>query len=289
MACDALTFFDRPQLEGASLVMSMDGWMDGGEVSTGTVEWLIDLLGATPFAQVEPDPFYIFNFPGDMEVSAVFRPHTKIVKGLIEELGMPTNRFYCSPDDNLVLFAAKEPNLRWTHFADCFYELLTEVGVKDVYFIGSVAGASPHTREPRVHCSTSAEEQKEKLESVGVRFSQYEGPASFVTYLTSRAQGHGVRMAGLVAEVPAYLEGRNPKSIETMVRKLCSLLGLTVELAMLRQASDDWERRVNEAVETREDLAEHIKKLESEYDDETFDTELGHVKDWLEQKGIRLD
>jgi hypothetical protein len=32
-----------------------------------------------------------------------------------------------------------------------------------------------------------------------------------------------------------------------------------------------------------------VHKMEAEYDSELFETQMGDLKEWLEQKGIRLD
>ena len=72
-----------PSLENATLVLAFSGWMDGGEVSTGTVRRLVDLLGADQIADIDPEPYYIYNFPGSMEVAALFRPHIEIEEGLV--------------------------------------------------------------------------------------------------------------------------------------------------------------------------------------------------------------
>ena len=72
---DFLRLEDCPTMDNATLVLSFTGWMDGGNVSTGTVERLVDLLSARQVAQIDPEPFYIYNFPGPMEVAALFRPY----------------------------------------------------------------------------------------------------------------------------------------------------------------------------------------------------------------------
>ena len=54
--------------------MAFSGWMDGGDVSTGTVRRMVELLDAEYVAEIDPEPFYIYNFPGTMEVAAMFRP-----------------------------------------------------------------------------------------------------------------------------------------------------------------------------------------------------------------------
>ena len=50
-----------------------------------------------------------------------------------------------------------------------------------------------------------------------------------------------------------------------------------------------FERRLSEVVKEKDELAELIQKLESDYDNEVFDTELGDLKDWLQQRGVSLD
>ena len=69
---------------------------------------LIDKLGAQRFAEVGPEGFYIYSFPGSMEITALFRPHTKIKDGLIKSYEIPANAFYYSEENDLILFSGKE-------------------------------------------------------------------------------------------------------------------------------------------------------------------------------------
>ena len=73
-----------PALERATLVLAFTGWMDGGEVSTGTVSRLVHLLGANPIAEIDAEPFTIYNIPGSMEIAALFRPPVEIEDGLVK-------------------------------------------------------------------------------------------------------------------------------------------------------------------------------------------------------------
>src|SRR5690242_11305437 len=110
---------DAPNLQGGSMLLAFTGWMDGGEVSTGTVKRLLAHLDTRPIASISPEPFYILNFPGSMELASLFRPFVRYKDGVIEEFELPSNRFYCDPGRNIVLFLGKEPNLQWESFADC--------------------------------------------------------------------------------------------------------------------------------------------------------------------------
>lgn len=107
---DALTVHDCPSLPGATLVLAFTGWMDGGDVSTGTVKRLVDLLAAQPVAEIDPEAFYLYNFPGPMDLAALFRPAVAIEDGLVQSVEMPANTFYCHEPAQLILFVGKEPN-----------------------------------------------------------------------------------------------------------------------------------------------------------------------------------
>jgi proteasome assembly chaperone (PAC2) family protein len=271
------------------MLMGFSGWMDSGDVSTGTVNWLTAYLGAEKFAHIEPEGFYIYNFPGTMDLSALFRPHVRIISGRIRAYMLPENVFYCSRANDLILFSGKEPNLNWQGFAELVFAVCSELDVRETYFIGSVAGLVPHTREPRIFCSVSDDDLKVRLAGHGVKFTDYEGPASFITHLTVEASRRNISMASFVASVPAYVQGENPKCIDTALKMLKVVLDLDIDLDGMRQLSDEFEKRLTIAAREMPELTETIEKLESDYDKEIFDVQMGDLKDWLHQKGIRLD
>jgi proteasome assembly chaperone (PAC2) family protein len=289
MASDRLNITKRPSLHEPRLLLGFSGWMDGGNVSTGTVKWLVEKLGAEKFAEISPEGFYIYNFPGMMEVTALFRPYTKIKDGLIKSFGAPKNEFFCAENEDLILFLGKEPNLYWEEFGECIFSVCKQFGVKMIYFVGSVSGLVPHTREPRLFCSASDTQVRETLHHYGVNFTNYEGPASIITFLTSTCGNWGMSMVSLVATIPAYVQGNNHKCIEAVARRLAGILSLHVELDDLRAISDEFEKRLSDAVQEQPELAENIRKLEEDYDNEIFDSEMGDLKKWLQQQGIRLD
>jgi len=289
MSSDKLKIYKRPNFNSPRLLLGLSGWMDGGEVSTGTVKCLIDQLGAQKFAEIGPEGFYIYSFPGSMEIAALFRPYTKIKNGLIKSCEIPADAFFYSEENDLILFLGKEPNLQWEEFAECIFSLCEQFGVKMIYFIGSVAGLVPHTREPRLFCTLSDAGLKETFQHYGVKFTSYEGPASIITYLTANCNKRGLSMATFVATIPAYVQGSNPKCIEAVTRRLVGMLELQIKLDDLRAVSDDFEKKLSEIVQEQPELESNIHKLEEDYDNEIFNSEMVDLKKWLEQQGIRVD
>lgn len=289
MACKSLKIEQFEPKKDGVLLLGFTGWMDGGNVATGTIKYLVEELLAQRCAHIESPGFYLYNFPGDMDVSALFRPHTVIKDGMISEYDPPGNEFFFVPDRNLFLFTGKEPNMAWEDFADCVFAFCKKQGVAHIYSIGSVAGVTPHTREPRVSFSASHPDLKEKLLELGLRASSYEGPASIVTYLTVRAPSEGIGMASLVVEIPAYVQGYNPRGVETTIRVVGRLTDLHLELEDLIEIGDEYLEKLNEVVEEQPDLAEKIKELERDYDREAFSREMSDLRGWLGEQGIRVD
>ncbi|MBN1972276.1 MAG: PAC2 family protein [Sedimentisphaerales bacterium] len=289
MIPEELRIIEYPKLCQPRLLMGFSGWMDGGEVSTGTVKCIIDKTGAHKIAEIKPKGFYIYNFPGSMEITALFRPHTKIMEGLIKSVDIPSNEFSCSEKDDLIIFLGKEPNLKWEEYSNCVFALCEEFGVKMIYFIGSVAGLVPHTREPKLFCSVSDAQLKDTFKHYGIGFTNYEGPASIITYLTAECAKRKLNMISLVATIPAYVQGNNPKCIEAVTRRLAGMLELDLDLDDLQIISEEFEKKISEVVQQQPDLANNIKKLEEDYDNEIFNHEMADIKRWLEQQGIRVD
>ncbi len=270
---DVLRIHRQPAVRQATLVLAFTGWMDGGDVSTGTVHRLLELTDAQPFADIDPDPFFIYNVPGSMEVASLFRPPITVKDGLIETVDMPAATFYCHEPENLLLFVGKEPNLKWRLFGDCIFQLARQADVRRILFVGSYGGSVPHTREPRLYVSCSNERLLREIRKYGVGLANYEGPGSFTSYLMVQAPAEGVEMVSLVVEIPSYLQGANLSSIAAVTRRLAKILKLPLDLDSLRAASTRWELEISSAVEKNEELAAQVRQLEEAYDEELLQQE----------------
>jgi proteasome assembly chaperone (PAC2) family protein len=175
----------------------------------------------------------------------------------------------------LILFVGREPNLRWRTFCDAVIALARRVGIRRILFVGSFGGSIPHTREPRLYVSCSEPGLLPEFERYGLRRTDYEGPGSFVTYLVTRAPSSNLEVVSLVAEIPGYLQGRNPMSIEAVTRRLSKILQLPLDLQALRAESTEWELQVSQIVERDEEMAKTIRRLEEAYDNELLQLEGG--------------
>lgn len=256
----------------STMLLALGGWMDGGFVSTGTVRHFMRNRKLVEVARIEHDGFYIDTFPGSMELATLLRPHVTYRDGLIETFELQENQILADVQGKIVFFVGKEPNLSWTRFADCILDVCKRVGVKQIVFVGSFGGSVPHTREPRMFGSVSRKELLPLLKTFGLRATDYEGPASFATYLLSRAASYNIEMLNISVEIPSYLEGTNPISIEAVARRLGPALNIPIDHDELRKASSEWETQVTDAIVKDKKLAKDVRKLEEQYDNELVET-----------------
>ncbi len=286
-----LTIHEMPELESPRMILGFSGWMDGGHVSTGTINYLAEKLAAPRFAEIAGAEFYILNFPvstvpitvladgartvvssvSPMEFAAIFRPHTEIKDGIIRQVRFPKNEFRYSHEANLVLFAGEEPHIRWREYCDCIFGLARQLQVPEIYFVGSVSSPVPHTRDPRIHASVASEALKQKLQEFDIGFGDYAGPAGLVTFMAQHSVAEGVEMSNLVLDVPHYPFLDMPTYPKTMLKAiavLSRLLDLELNLSDLIAASDRTEDQLNEVMADNREFGELVRKLEEAYDSE---------------------
>lgn len=262
----------KPTFRAGTMLLALTGWMDGGDVSTGTIGQIMRGRSPVEVARIDPRGFYIESFPASMEMAALLRPHVRYVGGLIEAYETASNLVRCDPGAELAFFSGREPHLEWGAFADAVYEAAHALAVSRIIFVGSFGGAVPHTREPRLYGSVSHRHLLDLLHGNALRPSSYEGPASFATHLLSRAPREEIEMLSLVAEIPGYLQGTNPMCIAAVCRRLARILRIPIDVESLRQAATDWELRVTEAVADNDELASTIRSMEEQYDSELIET-----------------
>lgn len=289
MENSALQIDEWPDLQNPRMLLGLSGWMDGGEVSTGTIAYLVEELDAVPFGKILPEEFYIYNFPGSMEIASLFRPHARIEEGLVREFDEPANTFYYAAEHNLVLFSGKEPNMRWKTYADCLFSVAQELGVEEMYYIGSVGGLVPHTRDPVFWTSMTDEDLRDALVKEGFGPTNYEGPSSFSTCLLTHAMERNLRMASCVTGIPSYVDGRNVKCVEAIVRKLANILGLSLDLSGLEAETAKFLSDLNKVVKENSKLAERVSQLERFYDQEVGPKSEDDIRNWFERQDLEID
>jgi predicted ATP-grasp superfamily ATP-dependent carboligase len=253
-----LEFEDVPDLVDPVLIAAFEGWNDAGEAATSVVRHLSDVWEAELVAAFDPEDYYDFQ---------VNRPRVLLDEGQ-RVLSWPTTRILVATETgferDVVLVQGIEPSMRWRAFSNELLELARHFGVTTVVTIGALLADVPHTRPIPV---TATAEDDSVMHRYDVEPSRYEGPTGIVGVLSHTASEAGLPTLSAWAAVPHYAGGApSPKATLSLVRRLESLLGVTVPHGELEENARAWERGVDELAQSDEEVAEYVQSLEEAQD-----------------------
>ena len=258
---------DRPELSAPYIMVGLKGWLNAGEVSTGSIDYLRRKLGARSFAHIEPAGFYIYQIPSST-AEQTLRPLGKIKEGLVRKLDLPRNEFFfwkSGDAHDLILFLGAEPNLDWPAYAQAILEVARQFQAPRVYSLGGIFDQVPHTRKTRIMATVSHPRLKDEIKAFA-RFTDYEGPSSFNNMLLSAAREQGIEMAGISARTPLYIQDLNAKACYDLLKNVITLAGLSIDLSDLRVAGDTLVEMMDRAFSQNATALEQLRKLEGQFD-----------------------
>ena len=264
---DRLIIRDKPELIAPYILVGLKGWLNAGEVSTGSIDYLRRKLDAHPFASIEPTGFYVYQIPSST-AEQTLRPLVKIKDGLVRKLDLPRNEFYfwkSGAARDLILFLGVEPNLDWPAYAQAVVDVARQFQAPRIYSLGGIFDQVPHTRQTKIMATVSHPRLKEEFKAFA-RFTDYEGPSSFNTMLLSVAREQGIEMAGISARTPLYIQDLNTKACYDLLKKVITLAGLDIDLSDLRVAGDAVVEMMDGAFSKNATALEQLKKLEEQFD-----------------------
>jgi predicted ATP-grasp superfamily ATP-dependent carboligase len=129
-----------------------------------------------------------------------------------------------------------------------------------VVLLGALLADVPHSRPVSVTAHAS---DPGLIERLSLSAPTYEGPTGIVGVLHQACQDAGLPAASLWAAVPHYVAvAPNPKGALALLRRLESLVGVTVVATELEDAAVDYERQVSRAVELDPDVQAFVERLE---------------------------
>jgi proteasome assembly chaperone (PAC2) family protein len=252
----------RPDgLRAPAIVCAFKGWNDAGDAASTAVQFIGTSLGATRFASIDPEDFYDFQ---------TTRPQVRVDEQGVREITWPAVEIFearvpRAPRD-LVLIVGHEPSMRWRAFCQLVTDLAEALGGQLVVSLGALLADVAHTRPISITGIASDPALVDRLDLLS---SSYEGPTGIVGVLQAHCVKAGIPAASLWAAVPHYIASApNPKAALALVRKLEGLVGVTVDASELEQASVDYERQVNLAVQSDPDVQAFVERLERAADEE---------------------
>ena len=159
-----------------------------------------------------------------------------------------------------MLLLGIEPNLRWQTFTGMIVTLAGELGVELVITLGSLLADVPHTRPSPV---TGGATDPELIERLGLQRSRYEGPTGIVGVLHDACAREHIPSVSLWAAVPHYVSlAPSPRAALALCHRLGDILGTTIDLEELEEASERYSEQVSEAVASDDETSAYVEELE---------------------------
>jgi proteasome assembly chaperone (PAC2) family protein len=283
---ELLRLWEKPP--PAYMIAGWRQWADGGDVSSGLPQYLIDHTDARRIGEIGPDGFYLFQIPGTHHL---VRPTVRLDDGYREELETKRNEFFYSEADGegFLIFLGEEPHLNEERYAETFFDAVEELGVRRVAAVAGVCGAVPYDKDRNVSCVYSLSEMKDELSNYAVKFSSYEGGATISMYLAHHAESRDIEFFRFCAYVPLYDFSTSSMSVHPtgldedfkawydLLRRLDHMFKLGLDLKDLQGRSDElipeWDARIDHLARAMPQLEvrDYMEKVNSEFEELSFE------------------
>ena len=253
---------EKPTLRRPVLLLAFSGWVDGGQVGTSAIRFLIDHWKATKFAELDPEEFYNFSR---------IRPQVHLEGEFNRVITWPETAFYYHVDALLerdfVMLLGIEPNFKWRTFCEELLTVCQSIGIATAMSVGGVIADALHTRRPQIRTSTTDEELLARFPELSGRRPGYQGPTGIIGVLGDGLTRAGIPVGNMRGSVPHYIAGSpNPQVSHGLLAQVSELYGLGLDLSPLQEASRRFERQVNETLKDNPEMAEYVRKLEERTD-----------------------
>jgi hypothetical protein len=247
-------------LRSPVMLVALTGLFDIAGAATAALDRFAPSDRAITIGDIDPDPFYDFTQE---------RPQVEIDEGEVVVIRWPENQFDIvrgHGDRDLVVLVGVEPHLNWRTYAACLTEVATRLGCEAVVTVGSAAEAVPHTRRPRVTCSTTDADLARRL---GIGQPTYQGMTGVVGVVQAALAGAGIPSVSLRVGIPHYLmNAEHPQAVAALQSHLAHVLNVPVPEADADVADEiaRWRSLHDEVVEGDVQLQVYVKMLEQDHD-----------------------
>jgi hypothetical protein len=253
-----------PEINAPRLIVALQPWIDIGAVGTMTLSFLEQAWDATQIAKLtRSGNFYDFSRYRPMLYRRGGERHVVVPNTYLHHARDPHGH------DWLFLHAL-EPHNRGEDYVDGLLALLTHIDVRDYSLIGSMYAPVPHTRPPVVSGGSSNEAMRERLQRLGAKESNYEGPTTILATLPPRALAAGIPTSSVILQLPAYAQvERDYRGLLALLELLAGFYGWQLDLDQVRQEADRQLTAMEETAAENPQLQAMVLELERLYDSQS--------------------
>jgi hypothetical protein len=249
---------DEPILHEPILVVMLSGWIDAAGAGAAAAATLSSECEMSPILRFDDDMFIDYR---------ARRPTMELRDGLNTDLIWATIELRAgrSPSGrDVLLLTGPEPDMAWRRFTRAVTDIAEVLGVTQMVAFGAYPFAAPHTRPPRLSCSSPS---TEVLANVTFARSSVDVPAGMAAALEHSLHAHKIPTIGLWAQVPHYVAAMPyPASSVALLNGLAEVTGITLEAGELQAEVEDQRQRIDATISDNEERMSMLAQLEEIYD-----------------------
>lgn len=215
------------------------GWPGMGSVGVGAINYLRRHLEAVPFADVDMSEFFC---------------HEEVVveDGIAKLPQMPSHVFYHVPDRDLIIFEseAQVAGQGGISLMNCVLDLAQQLDVQAIYTAAAFAVPMRHSDDVQVLGISNRETLRDHLIPHGVEVLKQGQISGLNGLLLGFADARSISAACLLATMPHHVvQMPNPRASREIVKVLCDILDLEVDLTEMNEAVEEMGRVLEEIEE----------------------------------------
>ena len=253
---DSLDSLTRPVL-----VVAFKGLFDASGSATSALDWLMEKSESENIGEIDSETFFDFTQE---------RPLISFDKNGERTLTWPKNKIVTiktnGNERDLLAISGIEPHLRWRTFSKLLIEIVNKSNAESVLTLGSMVGMTPHSRPLTVTGSSTNPELAERLH---LEKPSYQGPTGIVGVLHDALDRSKIPVISLRVSVPHYVpDSPNPKATRALLRRFEQVTGVTTEYEELDGPAADWQKQVDAAVASDDEITAYVTRLETAIDED---------------------
>jgi hypothetical protein len=244
-----------PRLREPLLVVALSGWVDAGYAGAGAVEALGSQLDPT-------EEFATLDLTDVLDLQQT-RPTARFTDGGLRVIDWPRVVFVAGhAGRDVVLVHGPEPSIRWPTVAAEIVDVADRLGVREGVTVAGMPALRSHRRAVPVLATATS---RALAQEIGLLRPDYAGPTGMQTVVQHALGVAGIPCVGLWAQVPQYVSGSpSPPAVRAVLARLVELFHLDLDLRVLDSRCDAYATKVEEGLAQRPDVAELVRRLETE-------------------------
>jgi proteasome assembly chaperone (PAC2) family protein len=242
-----------PDLRRPFMVIALHGWIDAGSSAQLAAAALRQGWNLRRIAVFDSDEFLDYQHRRPqirLDEDGRRRVEWQEVELLVGDAGVR----------DVVLLTGPEPARSWQTFIGTVIDAASRTRVQEVYALGGLPSATPHTRPVLVAATVTSKELAGRFDAL---LGSYDGPTGLQTALQVAFGTSGIPAISLWAQVPHYLAAMLwPGGSIALLRGLGACTDTEPQFGELLAANEERLRQVDEAVKERPDVQSLVRALE---------------------------